>query len=63
MKATCLILLAAILTVTNAEEDWSQREDENDEDYIKRINHVYWPEEDAPNEETGMIYTVAQTLH
>ena len=40
-----------------------QKDDESDEAYVKRINQVYWPEDNAPNEEDGLVYTVAQTLH
>lgn len=63
MKTHLLVLFMTLLAITKAEDDFAQRDDEKDEDYIKRINHVYWPEEDAPNEEDGLVYTVAQTLH
>ena len=63
---TLTLLMLGLLAVTSsgvaATDDTAQREDESDEDYIKRINHVYWPDEDAPNTENGLIYTVAQTL-
>lgn len=58
-----LVLWLATLTTTQAYDDLNQGEDESDEDYIKRINGVYWPEQEAPDEENGLIYTVAQSMH
>ena len=63
MKRLLIILICLLLQPIYAQQELEQRDDEDDEAYLKRIHRVYWPEEDAPNEEDGLVYTVAQTLN
>ena len=63
MKKYFIIGLLALVSVASCEGDISpQRPGEDDESYYKRVNVIYWPDEDAPNEEDGLVYNVAQTL-
>ena len=61
MKKLVIILICLMLQPLYAQqENIEQGDNEDDEAYLKRIHKVYWPEEEQPpNEEDGLIFTVA----